>query len=175
MGIPIKFLDSLFLDDKYLHCFAKSFDYLVCAGCPKVPANLVHLMPNRILNAHPGLLPDFRGLDPVLWALDNCCTLGATLHFVSEGLDSGPILIKENLKWQHPRNIFQCRLQCMELCCELVSRFLATPWSYEPIEQSEKNATYWGSFPTWKEKDLLSKMLNYCFCEEHGNRYCEKK
>ena len=85
------------------------------------------------------------------------------------------LLIKENLKWQHPSNIFQCRLQCMELCCELVCRFLATPWSYEPIEQFEKNATYWGSFPTWKEKDLLSKMLNYCFCEEHGNRYCEKK
>ena len=47
MGIPIKFLDSLFLDDNYLHCFAKSFDYLVCAGCPRVPANLVHLMPTE--------------------------------------------------------------------------------------------------------------------------------
>ena len=32
----------------------------------------------------------------------------------------------------------------MELCCELVSRFLATPWSYEPIEQSEK-CNIWGS------------------------------
>ena len=54
-GIPIKFLDTS--DDNYLHRFVKSFDYLVCAGCPRVPASLVHSMPNRILNAHPGLLP----------------------------------------------------------------------------------------------------------------------
>jgi len=50
----------------------------------------------RILNVHPSLLPAFPGLDAQRQAFDYGVKLsGATVHFVGEGLDDGPIVLQE--------------------------------------------------------------------------------
>ncbi len=55
----------------------------------------VHTYPNRILNIHPSLLPAFPGLDAQQQAADAGVRLsGATVHFVDEELDHGPIIIQ---------------------------------------------------------------------------------
>ena len=47
----------------------------------------------RMLNIHPALLPDFKGLDTHVRALAaGAKTHGATVHFVSADMDSGPIV-----------------------------------------------------------------------------------
>jgi len=49
--------------------------------------------PLRILNIHPSLLPAFPGLDVQQKAIDHGVKVsGCTVHFVDEGLDSGPIV-----------------------------------------------------------------------------------
>lgn len=51
--------------------------------------------PTRIMNIHPSLLPSFPGLDVQKKALDwGVKFSGCTVHFVDEGLDSGPIIIQ---------------------------------------------------------------------------------
>jgi phosphoribosylglycinamide formyltransferase-1 len=50
---------------------------------------------NRIVNVHPALLPSFPGLDAVGQALDHGVQItGVTVHFVDEGVDSGPIILQ---------------------------------------------------------------------------------
>ena len=50
---------------------------------------------NRIINVHPALLPSFPGLDAVQQALDHGVKItGVTVHFVDEGVDSGPIILQ---------------------------------------------------------------------------------
>jgi phosphoribosylglycinamide formyltransferase-1 len=50
---------------------------------------------NRILNVHPALLPSFPGLDAIGQALDHGVQVtGVTVHFVDEGVDSGPIVLQ---------------------------------------------------------------------------------
>lgn len=47
----------------------------------------------RIINVHPALLPSFPGLDAIGQALDHGVTVtGVTVHFVDEGVDTGPII-----------------------------------------------------------------------------------
>lgn len=49
----------------------------------------------RILNIHPSLLPAFPGLDAHYQALQHGVKIaGCTVHFVDEGLDSGPIILQ---------------------------------------------------------------------------------
>ena len=51
---------------------------------------------NRILNIHPALLPSFPGLDAQKQAIDfGAKYSGCTVHFVDEGVDTGPIILQE--------------------------------------------------------------------------------
>ena len=51
---------------------------------------------NRILNIHPAILPAFPGLDAQKQAIESGVRYsGCTVHFVDEGIDTGPILVQE--------------------------------------------------------------------------------
>jgi phosphoribosylglycinamide formyltransferase-1 len=55
----------------------------------------VRAFPCRILNIHPALLPSFPGLEAQGQAVEHGVKYsGCTVHFVDEGLDSGPIILQ---------------------------------------------------------------------------------
>jgi phosphoribosylglycinamide formyltransferase-1 len=56
---------------------------------------LIAAYENRMMNIHPSLLPSFPGLDVQKKAIEHGCKLsGCTVHFVTEGVDEGPIIIQ---------------------------------------------------------------------------------
>jgi phosphoribosylglycinamide formyltransferase 1 len=69
---------------------------IVLAGYMQLLApSFVSRFANRIINVHPALLPSFPGLDAVQQALDHGVKItGVTVHFVDEGVDSGPIILQ---------------------------------------------------------------------------------
>ena len=59
---------------------------------------MIEAFPNRILNIHPSLLPKYPGLHPQQQALDDAATVsGATVHFVNNELDAGPIVLQHEV------------------------------------------------------------------------------
>jgi phosphoribosylglycinamide formyltransferase-1 len=75
---------------------AHQVDLIVLAGYMQLlSAEVVRRFPNRIVNVHPALLPSYPGLDAIGQALRNGAKVtGVTVHFVDEGVDSGPILLQ---------------------------------------------------------------------------------
>jgi len=72
-------------------------DLVVLAGFMELlgPA-FVKRFAGRIINVHPSLLPAFPGVHPIDEALAYGVRLmGVTVHFVDEGVDSGPIILQE--------------------------------------------------------------------------------
>ncbi len=71
-------------------------DLVVLAGFMRVlGAGFVRHYAGRLLNIHPSLLPAFPGLHTHRRALEaGCKVAGATVHFVTEALDHGPIVIQ---------------------------------------------------------------------------------
>ncbi len=70
---------------------------LVClAGYMRLVGRpLLEAFPDRILNIHPSLLPSFPGLEAQRQAIDHGVRVsGATVHFVTAGLDDGPIVVQ---------------------------------------------------------------------------------
>jgi phosphoribosylglycinamide formyltransferase-1 len=71
-------------------------ELVLLAGYMKIVTKvLVEAFANRMMNIHPSLLPSFPGLDVQKKAIDWGCKLaGCTVHFVTEGVDEGPIILQ---------------------------------------------------------------------------------
>ncbi len=74
----------------------KRVDLVCLAGFMRLLSpSFIQAFRNRILNIHPSLLPAFPGLDAQRQALEYGVKVsGCTVHFVDEGLDSGPIILQ---------------------------------------------------------------------------------
>jgi phosphoribosylglycinamide formyltransferase-1 len=71
-------------------------DLVVLAGYMQLLSpEFVARFHNRVINVHPALLPAFPGIDAVQQAIDHGAKVtGVTVHFVDEGMDSGPIIVQ---------------------------------------------------------------------------------
>ena len=92
-------------DQKIIHLLSK-YDItpknsLIClAGFMRILSpEFIKKFKNRILNIHPSILPAFPGLDAQRQAIESGVShSGCTVHFVDEGVDTGPILVQETVK-----------------------------------------------------------------------------
>lgn len=74
-------------------------DFIVLAGYMRLLGPvLLKAYDGKIINVHPSLLPAFKGKDAIGQALDyGVKVTGVTVHFVDEGMDTGPIIAQETV------------------------------------------------------------------------------
>lgn len=74
----------------------KDVELVILAGFMRIVRHpLIKAFPNRIMNIHPALLPSFPGLYGQKQAVDYGVRIsGCTVHFVDEGMDTGPVIIQ---------------------------------------------------------------------------------
>ncbi len=80
-------------------------DLIVLAGfLVTIPQEMIRAYPNRIINIHPSLIPSFCGVGYYGLKVHEAAlkrgvkVTGATVHFVDEGTDTGPILLQKSVK-----------------------------------------------------------------------------
>jgi phosphoribosylglycinamide formyltransferase-1 len=78
---------------------ARGADLIVLAGYMQLLSGaFVARFRNRIVNVHPALLPAFPGLDAIGQALEAGIEVtGVTVHFVDEGVDTGPAILQREV------------------------------------------------------------------------------
>lgn len=71
-------------------------DFIILAGFMRILGSaFVQAYKGKILNIHPSILPDYKGLNTHQRAIDNAETEhGVSIHLVTEGLDDGPVLLR---------------------------------------------------------------------------------
>jgi phosphoribosylglycinamide formyltransferase-1 len=75
---------------------SRGVNLVVLAGFMRIVRNpLLDAFPCRVMNIHPALLPSFPGLHGQKQAVDYGVKIsGCTVHFVDEGMDTGPVIIQ---------------------------------------------------------------------------------
>ncbi|HWR57887.1 MAG TPA: phosphoribosylglycinamide formyltransferase [Thermodesulfovibrionales bacterium] len=75
---------------------ARGVGLVVLAGFMRIVRKpLIDAFPSQIINIHPALLPSFPGLHGQKQAVDYGARIsGCTVHFVDEGMDTGPVIIQ---------------------------------------------------------------------------------
>ena len=100
ISVPSRGLDREIYDRQLIEGLRAHHVDLVClAGFMRLlSGHFIREFPQRILNIHPSLLPAFPGLDAQHQALAHGVKIaGCTVHFVDEGLDSGPIVAQASV------------------------------------------------------------------------------
>jgi phosphoribosylglycinamide formyltransferase 1 len=82
-------------------------DLLVLAGFMEVlTPEFIRRFAGRMINVHPALLPAFPGVRAIEQALEYGVKVGGvTIHFVDEGVDTGPVLLQEAFDLPYHRDI----------------------------------------------------------------------
>jgi phosphoribosylglycinamide formyltransferase-1 len=75
----------------------KRIDLIILAGFMLILSqNIIHRYKNRIMNIHPALLPAFPGENAQEKAFNHGVKIsGCTVHFIDEGVDTGPIILQK--------------------------------------------------------------------------------
>ena len=86
-----------FETDLFAAMHSVNADLFVCAGYMRIiGTEIIRAFAGKMINIHPALLPAFPGLHGQRQALEYGVKIaGCTVHFVDEGLDSGPIILQK--------------------------------------------------------------------------------
>ena len=130
----------------------------------KIPAKILQLPELTSVNFHPGLLPDFRGVDPVLATIQqrksHCHVF---LHQTTEAFDEGPTIVSAQIPMQSQRSLFWHQYRLFELGAKTVSEWLENVWVKDiPIEaQHQQGRARYFSWPSKLEVSKIKRLLDW--------------
>jgi methionyl-tRNA formyltransferase len=118
----------------------------ISGGTRILSAETLRLFPMGILNAHQGLLPQYRGNYCNRWALLNGDQTGITVYRMAPDLDTGPILVKKAIDRERYEHFLDMENRFTAIGAELL---VSTAQSYlageiEPILQNPLEGTKYG-------------------------------
>jgi folate-dependent phosphoribosylglycinamide formyltransferase PurN len=119
---------------------------LLLAGVGIIKQVIISKAGKAVINAHPGLVPQYRGNFVVRWALLNGDDVGVTVHLVDTGIDTGPILSQSVVTPPQSRSLLTIEtfieyLRAKELVKQ-TQRFLKGKVKLQVQEQNSKHSTY---------------------------------
>jgi len=120
-GIDLVVLKSLHAPETVAYVKGMELDVLINSGGGLFRREIIDAPRLGILNAHMGLLPAMRGMNVLEWSLLLGQPLGVTVHYISAGIDTGEILLFEQLRPQPGQTIEALRAKTAVMNIELLS------------------------------------------------------
>ncbi len=96
-NIPLDYFDNINHNITKKKIVDLKPDLIILGGAPILKQEIISIPRIAVLNSHPGILPDAKGMDVVAQSILYDIPLGATVFKVNAGIDSGAILLKEYL------------------------------------------------------------------------------
>ena len=149
----------------FLNQFLQSDLFIVC-GSSYIKGELADfLVKKKTINIHMGISPFYRGTDCNFWALydDNADFVGSTIHLLSKGLDSGPILYHALSEIRDDPFIYTMSTvkSAFESLAERIEK--KTIFNYQIIDQEKKKELRYSTkkdFTDNKVKKYFKKKIN---------------
>ncbi|GAB5555126.1 MAG: hypothetical protein Sapg2KO_47170 [Saprospiraceae bacterium] len=97
-NIPLVFFDNINKSDFVEKLANDQPDLIVLGGAPLIKKGVIEVPKIAVLNSHPGILPEAKGMDVVSQSILKDIPLGVTVFKVDEGMDTGPIILLQKLE-----------------------------------------------------------------------------
>ncbi len=130
----VHFVDDI-NDDAGTEALSELAPDLVVLGASRIlKDHIIDIPPMGVLNAHPGVLPAYRGVDVVPWAVLNGDPLGVTVHYVDSGIDTGPSVAQRLFHIEPGDTVAALQARSDQLAGQLMAEVVAQLAHGEPLE-----------------------------------------
>lgn len=119
----------------------------VIAGARILEDPVLDVPAEGILNLHPGLIPEVRGLDALKWAVHEDRPLGVTAHLIDERVDAGRVVLRREIELRRDDGWVDLSLRLYETELDVL------PEAVELVEEKGAEA-----FPVVGESEKHDKM-----------------
>lgn len=134
----------------------------VILGARILPGRVIDQFEKGIINIHPGLLPQNRGLDAMKWAIYNNWKQGVSAHIISEEIDSGRLIEKREVDVFGEDTLVTLNARLARVRRQLLTDAVEALMEHEVEDFPElKDGDYHSTIPPDKEIDLFQKMGPY--------------
>ncbi|HLE97194.1 MAG TPA: formyltransferase family protein [Candidatus Thermoplasmatota archaeon] len=133
----------------------------VIAGARILPKRIIDLVPKGIVNFHPGLIPEARGLDAMLWSVRAGLPLGVTAHLVDERVDAGRVLVRHRIPVHPDDTAFDLSERLYETQLDLLRPAVEAALDGKG-ETVPKGSSYNRKMPPEMERETVAMVPEYC-------------
>ena len=114
-NLDIKYVVTKHDNHEYIKKMISDIEIGVISGARILKNNVIKLFKKGIINFHPGIIPNSRGLDSLLWSILNFEPLGVTAHLIDSKIDAGKILEIKKIPLYKNDSIFEISERLYEL------------------------------------------------------------
>ncbi len=106
----------------------------IILGARILNKNVIDCFSSGIINFHPGVLPENRGLDNLKWAIYNNLPQGVTTHFIDENIDVGYEIYKEYLEVDVRDTLFDINSKLFDLQIEQLNKLIENNFDIQNLK-----------------------------------------
>lgn len=139
-------------------------DIAIISGARILKQSIIEAIPLGIINFHPGLIPEARGLDALFWSIYNNIDLGVTSHIIDSSIDAGKLLEIKKIKIYKDDTLFDLSERLIEQQYNMIKTSIDLAIDGKFIELDYSNTTYNTKMTAEYEsriKDLLQNYINH--------------
>jgi len=166
--VPIKYVSGLNSRSclKYLNKF--NVNFLVNGGAGIFEKRIIGHRGIKIINGHMGLLPKYRGVHVLEWAYLQNDEIGATIHLIDSGIDTGDVLVSKKFTPKGCISVQQLRAFGFNYVADLLVEYLCSIKNNEitPIKQVRGDEATWYVMHPRLNSILEKKLLAEIRCAE---------
>ncbi|MBI2523092.1 hypothetical protein HYW19_01760 [Candidatus Woesearchaeota archaeon] len=138
-----------------------SLDVGIIAGARILKENIIKQFKIGVLNLHPAILPQNRGLDNIKWAILKDFKQGVSCHLISREVDKGRLIVKEEIDVYEDDTLLDIFLRIQNKEQDLMIESLKILGSGKRDFEEVEEGNYFKAVPPDLEKDLFKKFGEY--------------
>ena len=133
----------------------------VIAGARLLKSEIIRLFKIGIINFHPALLPECRGLDSLLWSIYFNFPLGVTSHLINEKIDAGLLIERKEIEIASVDNLFTIHKKIYNLQMDLIIPSLKRIFLNQSFNKLDENKICNSYMNETTQEEVLKKLDNY--------------
>jgi phosphoribosylglycinamide formyltransferase-1 len=130
------------------------------SGARLLSTEIIRSFSKGIINFHPGLIPEARGVDTLQWIIYDSLPMGVTSHFIDHRVDAGRIIERKELPRYKDDTLKDISLRLyhgqLEIFRETITRAKNDKY-FERVQDDVKRS--YGYFPTELEDEMYKRFL----------------